>query len=71
MDISNLQAVRSALRERLANDTLFSFLSARIVLRTGVDLSRVNETLESPERLRKVLSVLKEMGYDLTQEIGK
>ncbi len=65
MATSDLHAIKRALQAKFASDTLFSFLNTRLILRTGVDLTKVTRSVRDPVAAQKVLTVLKEMGYDL------
>lgn len=62
--LNSLEEIRRTLNLALGNEALFSLVNTRVMLKTGVDLSRFEptENLE-PGRVEKVLSALQAMGY--------
>ena len=66
--MTSLLAVRRALSEELKSDSKFLFINTRLILRTGIDLSRVEESASEPERVALVTQALREMGY--LREVG-
>jgi hypothetical protein len=65
----SLGKVRAALEQVLKTPALFHLVNTRIILRTGVDLGAVKPGEEGePQRVQKVLTALKDMGYTLSLE---
>jgi len=61
----SLPEIQSTLRLALGNDALFSLVSTRVMLKTGVDLNRPEERTD-PEAVKSVLEALAAMGYTET-----
>jgi hypothetical protein len=56
----DLRELTLRLRKELKTDAEFSFINTRVILRTGVDLTRLDKARGDAGR---VLQVLQEMGY--------
>lgn len=59
----DLHEIARRLRAELKTDAEFSFLNTRVILRTGVDLLRIDERRNNADRSQRVLQVLHEMGF--------
>jgi hypothetical protein len=59
----DLRELALRLRKELKTDAEFSFINTRIILRTGVDLTKLGEARADAGRAAKVLQILQEMGY--------
>ena len=57
----SLSTIRDSLSKELRNESEFSFVNTRLILRTGIDLRRYDEV--SAERLENAVRVLRDMGY--------
>jgi hypothetical protein len=65
--MNSLDQIRKTLLAMLNNQILFSLLTTRLILRTGVDLTAIKPTEDrNPAAVQKVLEALKAMGYTLT-----
>jgi hypothetical protein len=61
-----LEQVREVLGDILADEGKFAMVNCRLILRTGVNLRAISASQSTnPEAIEKVLSTLKEMGYEL------
>ena len=64
--MKDLDEVRDALIAKLGDGGMVALLNARLILRTGVTLSnRRPGQPDGPAEVAKVLSALREMGYEL------
>jgi len=64
--MKNLEDVRRALVEKLGDEGKLLVLNARLILRTGVSLSKIHpEQAEDAKSVAKVLTALREMGFEL------
>ncbi len=64
--MTDLEHVRSALIAMLGDVSRLPMINARLILRTGVSLSKIDPRLSQDlTRVGKVLMALREMGYDL------
>jgi hypothetical protein len=68
LTMKDLEHVRSALIEKLGDEGKLLVLNARLILRTGVSLTRIDPgQAKDPRSVTKVLAALRDMGF----EIGK
>jgi hypothetical protein len=64
--MNDLEHVRRALIEKLGDEGKLLVLNARLILRTGVSLSKIDPGQAKDARsVAKVLAALREMGFDL------
>ena len=64
---TTLEGLRQSLRATLPDDFRFGMVSARLIFRTGVDLTAPISPAHSndPALLARVLTALQELGYPL------
>ncbi len=66
-----MDEVRRALLGLAGDEARFSLLNSRVILRTGLNLSDIKPTQRHDVvAIAKVMSALKEMGYDLSNQGG-
>jgi len=62
----DLEEVRSALVAELGGEERLPMVNARLILRTGVSLTKIDpKTTSDAPRIAKVVSALREMGFAL------
>lgn len=61
--MKDLAALRRELISELPNEMAFSFINTRLILRTGVDLSKAEGGPGTDDQFDRVASALKDMGY--------
>lgn len=62
--MSDLESISRRVRDLVQSEAQFGLVSARVVLRTGVSLSRIKPGTSAAD-VEKVVAVLAEMGIDL------
>ena len=67
---SDLWTIKKALQAKLEGEAQFAFINARLILRAGIDLGKVDGPLESPETASKVCTLLQEMGFEIDDGEG-
>jgi len=60
---TTLEQIRSRLTSNLNNPAMFSLINTRLILRTGVDLGEIRSADNAPEKIERVLTALKAMGF--------
>jgi hypothetical protein len=60
--MTDLRSIVEALSKELPSRTSFAFINTRVILRTGVDLHRLDQPVEAA-RLDMVKRLLREMGF--------
>ncbi len=64
--MTNLEQVREALIDALGGEGKLPLVNARLILRTGVNLSQIDSRHNADAaRVGKVLEALREMGFEL------
>lgn len=64
--MTNLEEVREALIHELGDEGKFPLVNARLILRTGVNLSQIDPLHNADgRRVGKVLEALRDMGFQL------
>lgn len=64
--MTNLEEVREALIHALGDAGKFPLVNARLILRTGVNLSQIDSRHNADAaRVGKVLEALRDMGFNL------
>lgn len=65
--MDDLYELKLWLLERLESPTQFTFVNTRLILRTGVDLAKVEEPTLDP-RAAEVVNALGSMGFNPTSK---
>ena len=60
--MNSMTEIKNTLRAARGSDALFSMVSTRVMLKTGVDLSKA-EAVRDPNAVPRVLEALAAMGY--------
>ncbi len=62
--MNSIKEISELLRAALKSDALFSLVTARVTLRTGVDLATPSPAAnQSPDDIQKVVEALSALGY--------
>jgi hypothetical protein len=70
--MKDLYDVRHALLAHLGDDGKFSLVNARLILRTGINLSSLRSSQDSTiSGVPRVLSALRDMGFNLDGDQGQ
>lgn len=65
--VKTLDDVREALTTTVGNPVRFGFVNARLILRTGIDLTQIGPSQRAdPVAVRKAIEVLADMGFELS-----
>jgi hypothetical protein len=70
--MTSLEQVRIALVAKLGSEDKLALLNARLILRTGVNLSSIEpKHARDAGRISKVVAALREMGFDLEHSLDR
>jgi len=64
---TTLEQIRTRLTSNLNNPAMFSLINTRLILRTGIDLGEIRAGDNIPEKVERVLSALKAMGFAVSE----